>query len=375
MRIAVGLPVYYLGLAVGQVTSAVLATDGGGIDVHVFVNAPYDAYIGTSTRFWNASGIDLSMRGGDVSLRTESVIALLVGGIAFENVDGTKPAAEAVPRSRFTLYRDRATALKADDSRDPRYVLHFDEPVDGLQVGSPVMFLGVQVGEVHQVGLFVDKATGRVRGRVELSVSPERAMQAGVELPRGQGTALLRSLVTRHGVRAQLRSASLLTGQRYVAFDYFSRVAPARVDWDAAVPALPAVPSMLPAFEDKLARFMDKLDAMPMVEAVGDARALMREAQGTFASVRGLADDVDRKALPQFVATMQEAQQALDSAQRMLDGATATLVGPGAPGQRDLRAALQEMTHAARALRTLSDSIERHPESLVWGRSANAGTP
>jgi paraquat-inducible protein B len=373
LRIAVGLPVYYLGLEVGQVTSAGLAADGDGIEVHVFVNAPYDAYIGTSTRFWNASGVDLSMRGGDVSLRTESMIALLVGGIAFENVDGAKPAAEAPPRTQFRLYRDRGAALKADDSRDPRYVLFFDEPVDGLQVGSPVMFLGVQVGEVHRVGLAVDAATGRVRGRVELSVSPARAMQAGVEPPRGEGDALLRALVTRHGVRAQLRASSLLTGQRYVAFDYFSRAGTARVDWNAAEPALPVVPSMLPAFEDKLARLMDKLDGMPLVEAVGDARSLMREAKGTLASVHGLADDVDRKALPQFVSTMQDAQRALDSAQRMLDGATATLVGPDAPGQRDLRAALQEMTRAAHALRTLSDSVERHPESLVWGRSAMQG--
>jgi paraquat-inducible protein B len=235
------------------------------------------------------------------------------------------------------------------------------------------MFLGVQVGEVHRVGLAVDAATGRVRGRVELSVSPARAMQAGVEAPRGEADALLRALVTRHGVRAQLRTSSLLTGQRYVAFDYFSRAEAARVDWNAAQPALPVVPSMLPAFEDKLARLMDKLDGMPLVEAVGDARSLMREAKGTLASVHGLADDVDRKALPQFVSTMQDAQRALDSAQRMLDGATATLVGPDAPGQRDLRAALQEMTRAAHALRTLSDSVERHPESLVWGRSAMQG--
>ncbi len=375
MRIAVGLPAYYLGLEVGQVTSAALAPGGDGIDVRVFVNAPYDGYVGTSTRFWNASGIDLSMRGGDVSLRTESVAALLVGGIAFENVDGMKPAAQAPARTLFALHRDRDTALKADDSRDPRYALLFDEPVDGIRVGTAVMFLGVQVGEVHAVGLSVDPATRRVRGRVELSVSPARAMQAGVHPPRGEGTALLRELLTRHGLRAQLRTSSFLTGQRYVAFDYFPRAAAARVDWTLAQPLLPVVPSLLPAFEDRLARLLDKLDAVPLDATVADARAMLREGQLALASVKGLADDVDRKALPRLVATMDEARGALGSAQRMLDGASATLVGPDAPGQRDLRAALQEISRAARALRTLSDSLERHPEAVVWGRSSAQAAP
>jgi len=369
LRVGVGLPVYYLGLEVGQVTSTALVADGVGIDVHVFVKAPYDAYVGPTTRFWNASGLDLSMRGGDVNVRTESVIALLVGGIAFENLDAGRPATEAPSKTQFMLYRNRGAALKADDPRDGRYVVFFDEPIDGVQVASPVAFLGVQVGEVHKVGLALDPRSGRVRGRVELTVSPARAMQAGVELSPGDGPALLRALVVRHGVRAQLRTSSLLTGQRYVAFDYFRDAAPVHVDWGASQPVLPSVPSVLPAFEQRVARLMDKLDAMPLVEAVADARTLMHEARGTFAAVHSLSDDVDRKALPQFVSTMREAEQALDSAQRMLDGATATLVGPDAPGQRDLRAALQEMTRAARALRTMSDSLERHPESLVWGRS------
>jgi paraquat-inducible protein B len=78
---------------------------------------------------------------------------------------------------------------------------------------------------------------------------------------------------------------------------------------------------------------------------------------------------VDGKALPELVSTMQDARRSLDAAERMMDNVSTTLVGPDAPGQRDLRAALQEIAHAANAMRTLANSIERHPESLVWGRS------
>jgi paraquat-inducible protein B len=104
----------------------------------------------------------------------------------------------------------------------------------------------------------------------------------------------------------------------------------------------------------------------------GDMRDLMREARMTLTSMNGLARDIDEKALPKFVTAVEEARSALNAAERMLDGASTTLVGPQAPGQRELRSALQEMTRAARSLRLLSDSIERHPESLLRGRSAEA---
>jgi paraquat-inducible protein B len=153
-----------------------------------------------------------------------------------------------------------------------------------------------------------------------------------------------------------------------VAFDFFPRVAAARVDRASATPVIPAVPSMLPAFEAKLGRLLDKLDELPLADVLADARGVMREAKAAFAGVEKLAGDVDREALPGFVSTMQDARRALASAERMMDNTSATLVGPDAPGQRNLRGALEEIARAAKALRTLANSIERHPASLVWGR-------
>jgi paraquat-inducible protein B len=247
-------------------------------------------------------------------------------------------------------------------------VLYFDEPVEGVQRGAPVMLLGVRAGEVKDVSLSNDRRSGRLRARVEVTLTPARAIGEADDAKASDGSALLEAMVARRGLRAQLRTANLLTGQRYVAFDFFPRVAAARVDRAPAIPVLPTVPSMLPTFEAKVERLLEKLDALPLADAFSEARGVMREAKGAFAGVGTLANDVDRDALPEFVATMQEARSALESAQRMMDGATTTLVGPDAPGQRDLRAALEEIARAAQAMRSLAVSIERHPASLVWGR-------
>jgi paraquat-inducible protein B len=76
--------VYYRRLLAGQVVAYGLAPDGKGLDIRVFVNAPYDPYVTSGTRFWNASGIDVSLGANGVAVRTESLVALIAGGLAFD---------------------------------------------------------------------------------------------------------------------------------------------------------------------------------------------------------------------------------------------------------------------------------------------------
>jgi len=381
-HIDVGLPVYYQGIQVGQVTSFELAADGHAVDVKIFVDAPYDAQVRASTRFWNASGIDVSVNASGVSLRTESLLSLFVGGIAFGNASANAGEPPAPEGAGFALYRDRETAMKQPDPNERRFVLYFNEALDGVEPGSPVKFLGIRAGEVTQVGMAFDPRTHRMRGRLEITFWPERLIE---RLPTAQvqdalaldrsaklRNAFLEDMVMRHGLRARLRVASLVTGQSYVAFEYLDHPPAVRVDWKSEPLELPVAPGVLPAFEEKLSALLDKFDALPLQEIAGDMRALIGDARTTLRGLDVLTADIDRTAVPKFAATMEDARAALNAAERMLDGASATLVGPDAPGQRELRSALQEVTRAARSLRTLSDSIERHPESLVRGRAADS---
>ena len=80
-----------------------LAADGKSVEITVFINSPYDKYVTPETRFWNASGIDVSVGADGVDVRTESLTALLAGGLAFDvarlRVTGDQPAAGEHRRS------------------------------------------------------------------------------------------------------------------------------------------------------------------------------------------------------------------------------------------------------------------------------------
>ncbi|MEO5765202.1 MAG: MlaD family protein, partial [Casimicrobiaceae bacterium] len=237
----VGSPVYFRRLSVGQVIAYELTADGKGIQVRVFVKSPYDRQVSTATRFWNASGVDMSIGADGVSVRTESLVALLAGGLAFDVPPSTPSGTPAPDDTRFRLYASREAAMKLSDPVARHYVLHFDEPLRGLVVGAPVTFLGLPAGEVTGVSLELDGNSAKVRPRVEIAFFPERLIAYTKAEPDGGGVAPLaydeaqrrtfvKRLVEERGLRGQLKSGSLLTGQLYVAFEFHPKAPKARVD-------------------------------------------------------------------------------------------------------------------------------------------------
>ncbi len=377
--LGIGSPIYYRRLQAGQVIAYNLASDGKAIEVKVFVNAPYDQYVNPGTRFWNASGFDVSVGAGGVDVRTQSLVALLAGGLAFETPPFAPTAEPAAANTVFTLYGDQATAMKQPESLSQRYVLYFTESLRGLSVGAPVTFLGLPGGEVTAVGLDLDPATFNIRGRVEVVTYPERLLArlslqqaaAGKAFERSEQErrAFIEQMVERRGLRAQLRSGSLLTGQLFVAFDYFPNAAKAQIDWNQEVPVLPVVPSTLPDVEAKLTSIVAKLDKLPY-EAIG---ADLTKALAALDQMLKAADKavtrLDTDVTPGLKTTLDGLHGAITAADGVLKSTNTTLVGNDAPGQQELREALQEITRAARSLRILTDFLERHPETLLRGKT------
>jgi paraquat-inducible protein B len=338
-----GTPVFFRRLKVGEVASYELDQDGEAFSVKVFVNAPYDQYVNPDTRFWHASGINLSLSASGLDVETESLLSILVGGIAFETPakDPVLPPAEA--NSVFTLYHDRAQAFQPPPRNPQTYQLVFRQSVRGLSVGAPVEFQGIRIGEVSDVTARVDAGTFDFSVRVTVLLDPERL---GVEVPEvgdaAEREALRRKMVDTliaRGVRAQLRTGSLLTGALYVALATFPDAPPAKIEWSQKPVQLPTMPGQFEAIEANLASIIQKLDTIPFESIGTDLRKAMAELDSTLVSARG----------------------ALDNANSMVE--------PNSVLGQQLEGTLQEVGGAARALRLLADYLERHPEALLRGKT------
>jgi paraquat-inducible protein B len=351
--IDIGVPVYFRRLQVGQVVSYALDSTGQFLSIKIFVRAPYDQYVSPNTRFWNASGIDLSLSANGLSVQTQSLMSILVGGIAFETAatDAVLPAAE--PDTVFQLFDNRTDAFKLP-ARDPQtYRLVFNESVRGLTAGAPVEFRGIQVGEVAEIDAQLDAKTFEFSAPVLIRLDAQRLGVKIVDLPDGADIASLRRQLLdhliAHGVRAQLRSGNLLTGALYVALDVFPDAAPATIDLAKTPIELPTIPGQLQGIEAQVTSIIKKLDQFPY---------------------KGIGDDL-QKAIGELDRTLASARGALDSGRGTLDNAN-RLIEPNSLLAEQLGATLQEVSGAARSVRVLADYLERHPESLLRGKPGEA---
>lgn len=373
--VGIGSPIYFRRLNVGQVMAYNLAADGRNVTIRIFVNAPYDRFVTNETRFWNASGLDVSLGTGGVDVRTQSLVALLIGGIAFETPTFATMGDPAAAETSFAIYKDRATAMKQPEAIARHFVAYFEESLRGLSVGAPVTLLGLAAGEVTDVGIDLDPKTFTLRGRVEIVTYPERliahlkgkrmAQAQDLALSTQQSRAFFQRMIEERGLRAQLRSGSLITGQLYLAFDFFPDAEKAEIDWSQEIPVVPTVPGTLPDLQAKVTGILAKLDKIPY-EAIGS------DIKKTLETLDKAIADIDSGITPGLKSAIAELHRALVSTNRLLKNTDATLLGRDAPGQLALRNALQEVARAARSVRVLSNYLERHPEALLRGKSGEA---
>ncbi len=337
----IGTPVYFRRLMVGEVVAYDLDKDGKGVSIDVFVHAPYDKYVRSNTRFWNASGIDVSVGAAGINVQTESLISVLAGGIAFEgppaNFDANENAVdqsdktavteEAASDAVFPLFATRDLAMKEPDDRVERYVINFKQSVRGLTVGAPVDFRGVTIGEVLSIGALVDPKDFTIVQPVVINLYPDRlrlkSMANGKPYPAAKNDQerfqRYQRMVDR-GMRAQLRTGNLLTGQQYVALDFFPDTPKFTLNPKEKPMQLPSIPG---SFDD-----MEK-------------------------SVAGIIKKLDTQTLPDLNKTLKSADALLSS---------------DSPLQMDLRDTLRELTKAASSLKKLADTLDQQPQSIIFGK-------
>lgn len=353
----VGTQVYFRRLTVGEVVAYELDKDGKEISIKVFINAPYDQYVTSRTRFWNASGIDVTMGTSGIQVQTESLVSVLVGGIAFETLhygeadalnlvteskhdagirsQASNPAAQEVKTDHvFPLFQTRSLAMRLPESITQRFVIDFKQSVRGLAVGAPVEFRGVNVGEVVDISLAFNPKTFEVIQPVEILIYPERlqarSLITGEVIPvpktEMERAALMKSYIEK-GLRAQLRTGSLLTGAQYVGIDFFPGAPKYSVDVSKSPLVLQSVPSMIDNLELSISSLIKNADKM--------------------------VKKLDAEVIPQL-------SQALKNVN--------ALTANDSPLQTDLRDSLRELSKAAGSIKTLADMLDQQPQSVIFGK-------
>ncbi|MEG5263379.1 MlaD family protein [Pseudomonas sp. JDS28PS106] len=360
----IGSPVYFRRIQVGQVVSYNLSQDGKGVDLQIFINSPNDQFITTDTRFWNASGVDVSVGATGLKVNTQSLTSILSGGIAFREPNWSPNAVPAEENAEFKIFDDQTTAMAPPDG-EPIYVrMRFNQSLRGMAVNSPVEFVGVNIGRVVSVDLDYDPATKSFPGIVGAVIYPDRLgiAQSKIEQLAGSGSeeeksARVLGMFVNNGLRAQARTGNLLTGQLYIALDFEPRAGKVAFNPKARPMEIPTVPGSFDKLQEQLQAFVDKVSRLPLDELAGNLNGSLSELQKTLKQVNG-------SVLPQMRGTLEQAQKTLGTANESL--------ADDSPARQQLGHALEEVQRTARSVRVLTDFLSRHPEALIRGRTSEA---
>lgn len=357
----VGSPVFFRRIPAGHIESYALQADGS-IFLSVFVKAPYDRYVTAGSRFWHASGVDLRLDAGGFKLNTQSLATLVLGGVAFETPDTAAAAPEAETATRFALAADHDSAMKTPDGAAYPLKLRFHQTVRGLTVGAPVDFRGAELGQVRAITMDYDRASADFTPLVTIEVYPDRLNLAGTgPEPKTEAEQRQRlAELVRRGLRAQLRTGSLVTGQLYVALDFFPDAPAVRPELTGTPPELPTVPGDFEELYKQVQAILRKLDKVPF-DAIGqDLHTVLTTLDGTMKRLDAMAARTDREILPELRDSLRDMRASMESLNAAMAG--------DAPLQQDTRQALKGLSEATRSIKRLTDTLERQPESLLQGR-------
>lgn len=382
--VGIGSPIYYQGIVAGEVLGYELADDQRSVLIHAFVVSPYDDLLRGNSRFWNVSGLDVTLDADGVKLRTESLESLMFGGIAFETPATLEPLNSGVDGLVFPLYADRESVKETSFTRKVLFLTFFEGSVRGLSLGAPVEFKGIKVGSVKDIRLEFHSEDTSFRIPVLLEIEPERIVTRG-ETPSGSELEAIDLLIER-GLRAQLSTGNLLTGQLLVEL-VMRADTPVRVlDAGLQIPQIPTIPAELEVVTESIQRFLAKLDKVE-IDVIGrklketlegssrlvnhpELEKAVLDLAGSLKSLNAVMSGLEARSEP-ISANLQSAlgavAPALQQTRVTMQSIDAMLVPESELHYRVLHL-LDELAETARSVRSFVEVLERNPESVIFGK-------
>jgi len=374
-----GSPIYYQGILAGEALGYELGADAQSVFIHAFVRDPFDQLVKGNSRFWNISGIDVSMGANGVDVKTSSVTSLLFGGIAFDTPDSLETTVADIGDLIFTLYPRHSSIEDQSYVRKIKFVMYFTGSVRGLSPGAPLEFRGIRIGEVLDIRMEFDEETTSFRIPVLVEIEPDRIIHRDSQNPLSPEQTL-QTLVDK-GLRGRLQSGNLLTGKLFVELNIYPD-APLTMVADAsmAYPELPTIAGAFEAITQSIGEFVEKFRTIDIEEIGNNIENILNGADKLVnknvneeavtdlqASMRALSNVLRNVDEGNLDTTIVAARNVLINLQDTL-GMINDILEPHSPLQHNVIKVTDELEEMSRSVRLLIETLERQPNSIIFGR-------
>ena len=358
-----GTNIIYKGITVGRIESRVFHPESGKVEFGAFIDDAYDRLIDQRTKFWNYSGVDVSVGPDGFKLRTGTLESILAGGVTFSEPQSKRLNEHLMANGTlFTLYDSYEASQQVQLNATMPYLLLFSGSVRGLSPDAPVEFRGIRLGTV--VGISFKYLPDDPEHRVPVYIKIDPSMLSDLPEDDYAGAQKMMAENVENGLRASLKTGSLITGQLYVDLDFQKDAPKASIAEVDNYEILPTVSAGLGELQEKLSALLDKFQALPLDRTVSNAADALAAVKGAAANLDKFLGSPETQALPG------ELNKNLVQLQQTLAGYNSNSVF-----YAGLSDTLRQLTETLRELKTLTSTLERNPNSIIFGKSGNVAPP
>lgn len=359
-----GDPVLFRGYRVGSVETSAFDPKKRMMQYQLFISAPNDRLVTTNVRFWKDSGIAVDMTSAGMRVEMGSLATLFSGGVSFDVPDGLDNGEPVADHTEYALYDDQKSIQDSLYTQHIDYLMFFKDSVRGLQPGAPVEFRGIRLGTVQKVPYLVpqlrQKLTDDYRIPVLIRIEPQRLANELGEDPDVKSH--LNALLAR-GMRASLKTGSLVTGALYVDLDFYPKegayTGPVDID---NYPVIPTISGGLAQIQQRLMDALDKINSLPLNPMVVQATNALTESQRTMQTLQKTLDNLNKITASQSMQTLPtDMQQTLRELNRSMQG-----FQPGSAAYNKMVADMQRLDQVLRELQPVLQTLNNKSNALVF---------
>ncbi|BFM07705.1 intermembrane transport protein PqiB [Halioxenophilus aromaticivorans] len=352
----------YQGMPVGRLETVKFDLEARKAYYGAFIEAPFHTLITENTRFWNASGIELSLSADGIDIKTGSLASLLSGGIEFDIPEGSEKGTQAGENAEFNVYPSFEAATTPHFTAEVPYLLLVNDSVRGLRPGAPVEYRGLRVGEVKEVNATFDLADFRTTDAsfsipVLISIQPARANLADNQLGINHVIEQM-DLWLKQGLRASLKTGNLVTGAVFVDLQHYRDVAQYDEQIVQGYTVIPMVKGGIGELTQQVSNTLGKINALPLESLTQDMSVLIKDLTKTALTFESAGATLNSRLASFDVATLNET---LGNLSQLLDDYSGN-----SDGFANVNDTLKEIQSTMKELTPMLQKLNHSPNSLIF---------
>ncbi|MEN8727343.1 MAG: MlaD family protein [Sulfurovum sp.] len=376
-NVAVGTPIYYKNIKVGQVEYLYPGLDNKSIDILVFIDKKYVPYVHNDSRFWTKNMLNVDFSKGNLDFNVAPLHTMLQGGIAFSSSgeDRNNPVSA---KHVFPLYKSKTEAdtkrIVTDRTAMKKFMLHTQGSIANLQINSAVRYDGFDIGQVEDIKLSYDKGTHQMLGKVLIELDTSLFKDPNDENSTGEANLYQ---AVEEGLRAKIAPLDPISGMLFVDLTFSHNEGNASIVRGDSYALFPTATNAGTSVMISLSEILEKINRLPLNELFASVQKVVEESEKPVANANHLLEELQKTVKnintftgkKSFEVLPDELNKALKEMTRTLKNTQKAVKGYDNDSlfKQQLAQTLEILTRTSKEMQVFLRMLNRKPNSLIFG--------